>query len=201
MTKNFAKMTVLAAALTLSSAVADELGSTVKQADTNPKEAPLNEWFLIGALGQFDGFDAGNAADVNYGRLRVEARLNNNVNVFFNCITLEGEEGEETESVFDAAINLDTTKEDFKKNLRWQIISARLTVGERKKNYRWKWNPVNMVMAPVQKQAARRLFNGVVKGEAVSVKVFGDTYINSTLPEMNDAFKTFYRNCPALSGS
>ncbi|MEM1391452.1 MAG: hypothetical protein AAGG45_10260, partial [Pseudomonadota bacterium] len=134
----------------------------------------------------------------NYTRLRVEARFDDGTAVFFNCVSILDDSNE---SIFDAAINLDTSQDKFTRNIRWQYVSGQLTVGERQKNYRWKWNPATMIMAPLKKEAARRLFNGVVKGESVAVRVFGETYIGQPLPAPNPDFTEFYKSCPALSGS
>ncbi|MEM1035646.1 MAG: hypothetical protein AAGI14_02675 [Pseudomonadota bacterium] len=192
--KLFASTVLLA--LSLRSTALAESENKIEGNDFAVSEQPLNEWVLSTSLGTFDGFDAGDAADVSYARTRVEARFDDGTAVFFNCLTASNAIGE---SIFDAAVNLDTSKDEFKKNLRWQFVSGRLSVGDRKKNYRWKMNPANMILAPVQNEAARRLLNGVIKGDTVSLRVFGDTYINRALPKMNDDFKAFYRDCPALA--
>lgn len=164
------------------------------------EEAVLNQWIYTSGFYRFDGVDEGPAqgpAISIYRRDRVEVRLASGEAVFFNCITAQASD---PVNDFDAAIILDATPKNSNGNFPWKYISGRLTVGDRTKVYRWKWSPANMVVSPVQDQAARRLLNAVIKGEKISVRVLGDDYLSVTLPKPNADFTSFFKACPVLSG-
>jgi len=198
MTLRIQKVTVLAVlSLTLlaqASVAESENAVTTEQLSPNDR----NGWILSQSYGEFDGTDAGDVPETQYVSSRIETLLDDNASVFFNCIVIDGNA---EESKFQVGVNLDTTTEEFKRDIRWQHISGRLKVGERSKNYRWQWNPANMRITPVKEEPARRMFNGVIKGEKISLRTMGKDYLGQVLPAPDENFKAFYKNCTPLSGS
>lgn len=100
------------------------------------------------------------------------------------------------------AIQLDpanTYESDPSERLRLLSLSGTLIINGEGKPERFKYHPASSKVIPFDKSAARRLFNAVVKGSEVHLKIKGDTF-DLALPGKGPAFVSFAKTCPITNG-
>lgn len=102
----------------------------------------------------------------------------------------------------NAAIQLDpsnTYEENPSERLRLLNVSVALTINGSKKMERFKYHPASSKIIPHNKAIAKRLYNAVVQGSDVTIKVKGKTY-DLALPGKDPVFVNFAKTCPTTNG-
>lgn len=86
-----------------------------------------------------------------------------------------------------------------KQRLRFLEMSGTLTIGDDRKSERFQYHPDSSKIAPYNRTVPKRLFNAVVRGDDVQLKVQNKTH-NIALPGTDEAFSRFARTCPVTNG-
>ena len=171
--------------------------ATPEQERSNPIETLEPEWVLERPETiSVDSSDAGNAANFKAGVEKITLTSAANTSIILSCQTIE-EDGRLRDSRLNVGFDLDTQKDAYKRRMNIRRLSASLTLGNTKKAYRFRWNVDTDTIVPFDRSVARKVFNAAIRGEAIKLRVSGNSRINMVFPPLNDAFRTFARNCPA----
>lgn len=190
-----------ASLLILGSATAQDAEITPSpQEDTvvETSGVPDLEWFLeTPMIMNVDSADAGLAPDFTALVEKVSLKTGTNTKLTLSCQVVR-EDGKLRDTRLNVGFDLDTEKQDFKRRMSIRRTSANVTIGDNKDSYRFQWNINTDSMVPFDRVLARRIFNAAVRGDTLKLEVSRKTRIDVTLPEMNDAFRTFAKGCPLL---
>lgn len=144
-----------------------------------------------------DDSDAGNAANFySFSRL-IHSSGGSGPVLIFNCQAMST--GQHS---LNAAVQLDpdnTYEENPSERLHLLNISVILMIDGSKKSERFKYHPASSKIIPHNKAVAKQLYNAVVQGSDVSMKVKGTTY-DLTLPGKDSVFVSFAKTCPTTNG-
>ena len=105
-------------------------------------------------------------------------------------------------SSLNTAIQIDPDnkyEENPSRTLHLLRLSATLTIGDEKKVERFQYHPESTKIVPFNRTIPKRLFNAVLTGAQVTLKVKGKTH-DVELPGQDDAFVAFARSCPITNG-
>ena len=86
-----------------------------------------------------------------------------------------------------------------KTRLRLLSMSGILTIGEDRKSERFQYHPDSSKITPFNRAVPKRLFNAVVRGDPVQLKVQNQTY-DLELPGTDETFTRFAQTCPMTNG-
>ena len=192
-TKTFSTAFAIAAlSISAQAGHADDTADTLVETET-ALEWVLEEPELIAV----DGSDPGSSADYFAAIQKLTLQPQPTVKMILTCQTIrEDEELRDTRLNIGFDLNTEKNPPNSVRNLR--RVVAHVTIGDKKKSYPHRWNVATDIIAPMDRVLARRIFNAGVRSDELKVVVSGETYIDVKLPEMNDAFRTFARGCPAL---
>lgn len=144
-----------------------------------------------------DSSDAGNATNFySFSRI-IRSSGGSGAVLMLNCQAMST--GQHS---LNAAIQLDpanTYEENPSEHLHLLSVSVALTVDGKKKAERFKYHPASSKIVPYDKAVAKRLFNAIVTGAPVSLKVKGKTY-DLELPGKDETFVAFAKTCPTTNG-
>lgn len=144
-----------------------------------------------------DDSDAGNAANFySFSRL-IHSSGGSGPVLIFNCQAMST--GQHS---LNAAIQLDpdnTYSENPSERLHLLNVSVTLTIDGSKKSDKFKYHPASSKIIPHDKAIAKKLYNAVVQGSDVSMKVKGKTY-DLALPGKDSVFVSFAKTCPTTNG-
>ncbi|MBD3770058.1 MAG: hypothetical protein IE925_07905 [Rhodobacterales bacterium] len=145
-----------------------------------------------------DNSDVGTQANFySFSRL-IRTTGNENPVVILNCQAMST--GQHS---LNAAIQLDpanTYEEDPSERFRLLSVSAALTIDGVKKSERFKYHPASSKIIPYDKAVAKKLYNAVVNGSEVMLKVKGKQY-DLALPAKDAVvFIAFAKTCPTTNG-
>jgi hypothetical protein len=162
-----------------------------------PDATPDPEWVLeLPEEILVDSSDAGNAADFNARVDKLTLAAGPNTSIILSCQVIQ-KDGQLRDSRLNVGFDLDTEKDAYKRRMSIRRMSASLTLGEVKKTYRFQWNVDTDTIVPFDRSVARKVFNAAIRGEQIKLKISGKVRIDTTLPTLNEAFRTFAKNCPA----
>ena len=86
-----------------------------------------------------------------------------------------------------------------KTRLRLLSMSGILTIGDDRKSERFQYHPDSSKITPFNRAVPKRLFNAIVRGDPVQLKVQNQTY-DLALPGVDDIFTRFAKTCPVTNG-
>ena len=144
-----------------------------------------------------DTSDPGNAADFYSVSRTIRSSGGTGPVLMLNCQAMST--GKHS---LNAAIQLDpanTYEESPSERLRLLSLNVALTVGGKKKNERFQYHPQSSKIIPFNKDVSKRLYNAVVTGASVTIKVKGETY-TLALPGKDQTFISFAKTCPTTNG-
>jgi hypothetical protein len=131
---------------------------------------------------------------------------------FVRIITVSGGEGpilqlscqatSRGDQMLQAGIKLDpenTYEQAPKEHLRLLEMSGKLTVGSDRKSERFQYHPDSSKITPRNRTVPKRLFNAVVRGDPVQLKVRNKTY-DLAVPGVDPVFTMFAKTCPVTNG-
>lgn len=101
-----------------------------------------------------------------------------------------------------SAIKLDPTntyEQAPKTRLRLLSLTGILTIGDDRNSETFQYHPDSSKIVPFNRTVPRRLFNAVVRGDTVRLKVRDKTY-DLEIPEPDAVFTAFARICPVTNG-
>jgi hypothetical protein len=144
-----------------------------------------------------DGSDAGTSANFySFSRL-IHSSGGPGPILIFNCQAMST--GQHS---LNAAVQLDPDnayEENPSERLHLLNVSVTLTIGGSKKSERFKYHPASSKIIPHNKAVAKQLYNAVVQGSDVSLKVKGKTY-DLAFPGKDPVFVSFAKTCPTTNG-
>lgn len=106
------------------------------------------------------------------------------------------------EHTLQAGFKLDpenTYEQAPKARLRLLSTSGILTIGEDRKSERFQYHPDSSKITPFNRAVPKRLFNAVVRGDPVRLKVRNQTY-DLEIPDADETFTRFAQICPMTNG-
>jgi len=144
-----------------------------------------------------DDSDAGTSADFySFSRL-IHSSGGSGPILIFNCQAMST--GQHS---LNAAVQLDpdnTYEESPSERLHLLNVSVTLTIDGSKKSERFKYHPASSKIIPYNKSVAKQLYNAVVQGSDVRMKVKGKTH-DLALPGKDSVFISFAKTCPTTNG-
>ena len=102
----------------------------------------------------------------------------------------------------NAAILLDpanTYEQNPSERLHLLSLTGTLTINGQQQKERFKYHPESSKIIPYDKAVSKRLFNAVVTGASVQLKVKGKTY-DLEIPGKDQVFVAFAKTCPMTNG-
>lgn len=144
-----------------------------------------------------DDSDAGKSANFySFSRL-IHSSGGSGPILIFNCQAMST--GQHS---LNAAVQLDpdnTYEENPSERLHLLNVSVTLTIDGSRKSERFKYHPASSKIIPYNKAVAKQLYNAVVQGSDVRLKVKGKTY-DLALPGKDAVFVSFAKTCPTTNG-
>ncbi|MEL7230975.1 MAG: hypothetical protein AAGJ85_00520 [Pseudomonadota bacterium] len=198
MSKVISLSTLALAMAVLNNAYAQETGMTVTRDDTIPEKSRVaGEWNLeIPEFRQVDSADAGREADFTAAIEKVSIDVGENKRIILTCQVIR-QDGELRDTRLQVGFDLDTSKQDFTRNLNIRRKTGKVTIADNTLSYRFQWNVKTDTFVPFDRTLARRMFNAAVRGDNVKLRINSKLGFEIDLPEMNEDFKSFARGCPA----
>lgn len=149
------------------------------------------------AIHQVDGSDAGTAADFYSFSRTIKVSGATGPIVILNCQAMSN--GAHS---LNAGIQMDpanTYEENPSERLRLHNVNVSLTVDGIRQNEKFMMHPKSTKIVPIDKSVGKRIYNAVVTGSPVSMKLQGKNY-DLELPGKDEVFVTFARFCPTTNG-
>lgn len=186
-----------AAALAMTTALGLSLGA-LTDTPPAPSEGTAPHWKQDpDRIWSADGADAGHGADFYSFSRMIKSSGGAGPITILNCQA--NSKGQNSLSL-GFQIDPENTYEDAPDHsLRILTASGILTVGGKKQAERFRYHPDSTKIIPFDPAVPRRIFNAVVKGEEVTLKFQGKTYVLN-LPGKDKVFVSFAKTCPITNG-
>lgn len=149
------------------------------------------------AIHHVDGSDAGTAADFYSFSRTIKVSGATGPIVILNCQAMSN--GAHS---LNAGIQMDpanTYEENPSERLRLHNVNVSLTVDGIRQNEKFMMHPKSTKIVPIDKSVGKRIYNAVVTGSPVSMKLQGKNY-DLELPGKDEVFVAFARFCPTTNG-
>jgi len=180
----------------LATALFISMGSSI-YADAQNIADPLSWVQERDQLWSVDSSDAGNAPNFFSYILIITSSGGDGPQLQFSCqATNRGDKSLQIGFKLDPQ---NTYEQAPKQRLRFLEMSGILTIGDDRKSERFQYHPDSSKITPYNRSVPKRLFNAVVRGDAVQLKVQNNTY-NIALPGTDEAFSRFAKKCPVING-